>query len=276
TAEEIEEFRRRWSPYLQGDDVLLVKPFDTFAGQTEDRGRSRNGDSSTFYEFVPCEFLWRNLAIFWDGRVTSCCFDVDGRLTVGNLEGTSLTEIWLGQLLQNLRWVHERGLFERLPLCGQCSKTKEFGPDARMRAEDWPGSTEVIRVGDPPSDNLFGAGWYPVDQTDPPVRWTKRKASVFLKLPSSADAIQVLCSSGFPCIDGTPTALKLLIDDEVRGQFALSDNNWHVLQCRLSGRERTEVVKLDIVVAETWCPHTVTGSGDMRELGIAVREIRVR
>lgn len=275
TAAEVEEFAQRWKPLLQDEDLLLLKAFETFAGQTEDRGLEPAFSGSTLCERVPCDFLWRNLAIFCDGRVTACCFDVNGRLTLGDLSETSLREIWQGRQLGEMRRMHEQTAFDQLPLCQNCSRTKEMVPDAKHNAENWPGTTEQLAVEDASAAGLFGAGWYAVDGTVPPTRWTKRKATVYLKPASEAKSIEVTCSSSFPDIATRPAKVRFLVDETECADFAIADNGWHTLVCHLPAGSRGRVVKLSLAIDETWCPHKIMGTGDMRELGIAVREISI-
>jgi radical SAM protein with 4Fe4S-binding SPASM domain len=41
-----------------------------------------------------CLRMWQSLVITWDGKVVPCCFDKDATHQLGDLNTTSLKEIW--------------------------------------------------------------------------------------------------------------------------------------------------------------------------------------
>ena len=51
---------------------------------------------------VPC-VAWDGIVINWDGSVNPCLFDYYSSIVLGNIKETSITQIWRGKLLQNLR-----------------------------------------------------------------------------------------------------------------------------------------------------------------------------
>ena len=68
----------------------------------------------------PCRFLWTDMVILWDGKVSACCQDYDGRLIVGDLNKNSLQEIWQGKILSTLRESHLKGQISLVPMCKTC------------------------------------------------------------------------------------------------------------------------------------------------------------
>ena len=42
----------------------------------------------------PCYRLWLTFTVLWDGRVSLCCADFDGRHVLGDLNTSSIREIW--------------------------------------------------------------------------------------------------------------------------------------------------------------------------------------
>lgn len=120
TVEEIEEFKRQWQPHLQDGDYIHIKSFNTWAGRTKDRGLPQVGVDFR----VPCTaFLWDALTVLWNGTVVPCCFDVDGKLTLGRFGEQSLEAIWNGPALAELRREHCSLDFTHLPLCAACQHT---------------------------------------------------------------------------------------------------------------------------------------------------------
>ena len=43
------------------------------------------------------------MSIAWDGDVVPCCFDYDKKIVLGNIENETLSEIWNGTKMHDLR-----------------------------------------------------------------------------------------------------------------------------------------------------------------------------
>lgn len=66
-----------------------------------------------------CLFL--NLPnIFWDGRMSLCCCDVEGKAIIGDLKEQSLKEILNGQIYQKYVDFNEKGNLNQLHPCNIC------------------------------------------------------------------------------------------------------------------------------------------------------------
>lgn len=70
--------------------------------------------------YHPCNWLWKSLAIYWDGRVASCCADFTGDQLIGDLRTHSLREIWNGEAMVSLRRMQVEGRYKEAPLCSGC------------------------------------------------------------------------------------------------------------------------------------------------------------
>ena len=68
--------------------------------------------------------LWKNLIIYWDGRVSICCYDYDGELLVGDLKKEKITQIWKGQKINSMRRTQINGKKTIFPLCRSCLSQK--------------------------------------------------------------------------------------------------------------------------------------------------------
>lgn len=53
-----------------------------------------NGKKPDWGKYVPCGEIYRKLSVDWDGKVTACCGDYDALLQVGDINETSLFNIW--------------------------------------------------------------------------------------------------------------------------------------------------------------------------------------
>jgi radical SAM protein with 4Fe4S-binding SPASM domain len=64
--------------------------------------------------------LWKNFTVLYDGRVTPCCIDAEGELIIGNVQKSSIKEIWHGAQLKKLRELHKKGEWDKIPICARC------------------------------------------------------------------------------------------------------------------------------------------------------------
>ena len=79
-----------------------------------------------------CRELWRgSLVVLWDGRVTVCCVDSEGLLTVGDAREAPLSELWNGEKLRALRRSHAEGNFPSL--CAMCGEFASESVSKRFR-----------------------------------------------------------------------------------------------------------------------------------------------
>jgi MoaA/NifB/PqqE/SkfB family radical SAM enzyme len=68
---------------------------------------------------VPCISLLRGMTILWDGRVSLCCLDYDGKLILGDANKQPLSEIY--QSLLQMRNKHKALDFDYEP-CRRCNQ----------------------------------------------------------------------------------------------------------------------------------------------------------
>ena len=70
--------------------------------------------------YYPCNWLWKSMAVYWDGRVPSCCADFAEDQIMGDLSTQSIREIWNSDAYQAIREAHVQGQLEDYPLCAGC------------------------------------------------------------------------------------------------------------------------------------------------------------
>jgi radical SAM protein with 4Fe4S-binding SPASM domain len=125
TIQEVDKFINQWDEYRKSGviDEFRIKRFSTWANQVEAIG-NQAGEALRYYPEkektrIPCLYLWESVVVLQDGRVTPCCFDYEGKLSLGNLHENTLDEIWQSQKYQDLRQHHLGGDFNN-PLCQNC------------------------------------------------------------------------------------------------------------------------------------------------------------
>ena len=101
TEQEVERFFSEWKPLV--DRVQVIPVFTAMERKS------------------PCRELWRGIAVvLWDGKVTVCCADYDGRMFYGNANEQRLVDIWNGQRMRRLRREHRQRKFSGI--CKNCGE----------------------------------------------------------------------------------------------------------------------------------------------------------
>lgn len=118
---EVEEFRAEWSKYLNEGDSVLVKRFSNHAAQVPDFKTYKNSDKHQMEVLVPCSKIMKSMTIMSNGVAVACCYDANGVMEVGDTNKETLTSIWKGSKLNELRRQHNALDFSALPLCAKCS-----------------------------------------------------------------------------------------------------------------------------------------------------------
>jgi MoaA/NifB/PqqE/SkfB family radical SAM enzyme len=73
---------------------------------------------------LPCWSLFTEGHITWDARLSACCFDHDGRFSMGNLERESFMQAWHSEPFQKLRRAN-LGMDVRGTACEKCIAYQE-------------------------------------------------------------------------------------------------------------------------------------------------------
>ena len=78
------------------------------------------GGLSTWYDFLPCSYLWTRLAVYWNGDATICCRDYNCTMKLGNVNETSVRDLWLGREMMRIRTAHLNDERQQISLCAHC------------------------------------------------------------------------------------------------------------------------------------------------------------
>ncbi len=112
TADE-QAFIEEWS---QVADKIHVTDLHNWAG-------TLNETSNVSF---PCYRLWLTFTVLWDGRVSLCCADFDGRHILGDLRTSTIAEIWNSPTYLAVRRQH---LQDGGPgICRSCDLPKKDSP----------------------------------------------------------------------------------------------------------------------------------------------------
>ena len=112
TADE-QAFIDEWQ---QVADKVHVTDLHNWAG-------TLNAESDVRY---PCYRLWLTFTVLWDGRVSLCCADFDGRHILGDLRTSTIAQVWNSPAYRAARRQHlDSGGPE---ICRSCDLPKKDSP----------------------------------------------------------------------------------------------------------------------------------------------------
>ena len=76
--------------------------------------------------YRPCTEVYQKLSVDWDGKVSCCCGDYDNFMTVGDINNSTLSDIWnKSEELKIFRKILDNRMHKSLTLCSTCYPTYE-------------------------------------------------------------------------------------------------------------------------------------------------------
>ena len=225
---------------------------------------------------IPCLMPWRFLFIQeHTKKVFGCCFH---KRPYGDLTRDNLEEIWNGNEAQEMR---RSLLAKRVPkYCLNNSAACPIIHDLHVNRKTVDFESDII-IG----QNDFWTldeGWHPFEAIPEPVRWTRQVARAHLDVQNFR-AVRIEAMTMIPTVDAKPVTGEVLMNGIRLGAIQLRDCSWQNLIFAIPAAVRDQAEEdgqvravLEIRLDETWRPSLcIPGNGDTRDLGIAVRRIRV-
>jgi radical SAM protein with 4Fe4S-binding SPASM domain len=109
-AHERAGFMERWKGRV---DSIDISSYHNWGGSLH---KGERGDERG----LPCLRVWQTFTVLWNGEVSICCMDYDGKVILGNVKEESVYDIFNGQKLREIRRKHLKGDFSRPPICKRC------------------------------------------------------------------------------------------------------------------------------------------------------------
>jgi radical SAM protein with 4Fe4S-binding SPASM domain len=100
-------------------DSFVMKELHNWAGQIDKGHRG--------HKYTICPFPWNALVIYWDGSVLPCTQDFFGGYIAGNVNESSLEEIWNGKEMQFIREKLATKNIQELKTCSECDRVWREG-----------------------------------------------------------------------------------------------------------------------------------------------------
>ncbi len=80
-------------------------------------------------EVIVCPYIFYSISINSDGTISLCFLDWTRELVIGDINNTSLFNIWNGENLFNYQKMHLKKLRKNHPICGKCGQLSHCLPD---------------------------------------------------------------------------------------------------------------------------------------------------
>lgn len=122
----------QWKDYLNDEDFIMTIEYSSFAGQLKNSKNFFSTCKNKGEKRNPCGWLWKGTVILYNGDVTICGGDYDGKSVLGNIKNQSLESIWMGEKYNNLRRLHIERQFRNTGLCSICDEWK-YGDGSRYK-----------------------------------------------------------------------------------------------------------------------------------------------
>jgi len=112
-SHEREGFMARWKGRV---DSIDISSYHNWGGSLSDGERGERGDKRG----LPCLRVWQTFTVLWNGDVSICCMDYDGKVILGNVKKSSVYDIFHGEKLRRIRRRQLKGDFMKPKICQPC------------------------------------------------------------------------------------------------------------------------------------------------------------
>ncbi|QQR92761.1 MAG: radical SAM protein [Candidatus Iainarchaeum archaeon] len=121
---------KEWSKAIKADQLLLKSMHFNWAGndqQVKSEWAPQNKEFVRHYDYTrlgTCAWVNDNTVIFWNGELASCCYDLLGKTTFGNVFQKGFKDVWESP---EHRRVQPQMAARTLPQCIGCSAGVKLG-----------------------------------------------------------------------------------------------------------------------------------------------------
>lgn len=126
TKEQVEQFQQKCSDICDKLEVGTTTLEHLEINKVKDEKQKQQlhdlKEKQTLHKvrYQCCNQVYDVLTVRWNGQVSSCCADNDGIMCIGDLNLSTLEELWNCPKQKKYREILSRNEYEALPLCKNC------------------------------------------------------------------------------------------------------------------------------------------------------------
>ena len=110
--DETIDYQKFWNKRV--DHVRIVNSIShSFANYKQE-------NQCSFKREKTCRLLWERMPVFWDGSVTICDQDLEGKYIYGTLVNHSIEQLWHNTILTEIKQLHRKKRFQNIEICSEC------------------------------------------------------------------------------------------------------------------------------------------------------------
>ncbi|MBW2975188.1 radical SAM protein [Candidatus Woesearchaeota archaeon] len=132
------EFKEHWSKKVSENDRVYYHNIFNWGGQLD----NFKPIAQSFEPNLPCVALWSLMVIFSNGDVPLCNVDFKNKHPVGNVESSSIEELWKSKLLNQKRELHLNRKKSDIDICQNCNVWDE-PTDKESVSSEYADKTEI-------------------------------------------------------------------------------------------------------------------------------------
>ena len=115
-SDHVDEFRRFWEKRV---DIVEFQNFQALEGYTE----SLKPEGAVVDQSFVCNAPWQQVVVRPNGNILPCCSFYGAELVLGNINCTSIYDVWNGRWMKTIRDRLLRNDYSNLPACKKCSES---------------------------------------------------------------------------------------------------------------------------------------------------------
>lgn len=116
--EEI-QWKNFWLPKVSGNDLVYSKRINTWGNQLEKHDGEKTDVEK--YSNIPCISLWSTMIVLYNGKVPLCGVDYKPLFEIGDLNNSTIKQIWVSKNYEEVRKIHASGRRNDISLCQGCN-----------------------------------------------------------------------------------------------------------------------------------------------------------
>ena len=119
--DQIDDFVAFWRPRVD-----RVRVFEKHTGDGNFGSVESIKEKYVFEKRLPCQKVFNEISIYWNGQVALCCHDWDRKREVGDVNKSSIRDIWHNETYRHIRRTHLTDFDDMEDLCKNCDQWKAY------------------------------------------------------------------------------------------------------------------------------------------------------